>query len=444
MKKESSKKTEHKRKMIADIKTGETVNIRGFVENNRDKKSMQFIVLRDRSGKVQVTVIKDQMPAVAAALEGLGLESVISVTGKAVANPGVKLGGIEILPESAEVLSVALPSPINAESGPEFQMDYRWLDLRDTKKRTYFEIQTVALKAMRDYFVEKGFIEVFTPKLTDAGTEGGSEVFEVKYFQKKAYLTQSPQLYKQMAMAAGFEKYFEIGGNYRAEKSFTSRHATEFFALDVEVSYIDDHNDLMDLEEDMLKCVLSKVEAKCGKIMKEVLGQDFKAQTAAFPRITLYDAYSILKTEKNYDVTHAVKGDLDPDAERLLCEIAREKYNSDFIFITDFPASARAFYSKKHDGEKNTLTKSYDLLYKGVEITSGAQREHDPKKLIQNMRDKGINPDTMKSYIQFFEYGCPPHGGFALGLARFFARLFDVAQLREMTFLFRGPDRLAP
>ena len=432
-----------KRKLIAEIKTGETVNIRGFVETIRDTKSMQFIILRDRSGKVQVTVIKSEMPDVAAAFTGLCPESVVSVTGKFVANAGVKFGGCEVLPDSVVVLSSALPSPIDAESGPEHQMDYRWIDLRDTKKATYFKIQTIVQKAMRDYFVENGFVEFSTPKLTDAGTEGGSEVFEVKYFGQKAYLTQSPQLYKQMAMAAGFEKFFEIGGNYRAEKSFTSRHATEFFALDVEASYIDDHHDIMDIEEDMLKYVLKQTEKNCGKIIKDVLGIDFKAQTTKFPRVTLLDAYDLLKKEKNYAVTHATKGDLDPEGERLLCEIAREKYNSDFIFITDFPASARAFYSMKDDNDPK-LTKSFDLLYKGVEITSGAQREHSPERLKQNMIEKGINPDNMKSYIQFFEYGCPPHGGFAVGLARFFSKLLDVQQIREMTFLFRGPDRLAP
>jgi aspartyl-tRNA synthetase len=322
-------------------------------------------------------------------------------------------------------------------------MDYRWIDLRDPKKLAYFQVQTVGERAMREYFTDNGFIEVHTPKITAFASEGGADVFELKYYGRKAYLTQSPQLFKQMAMSAGFEKFFEIGPQYRAEKSYTNRHASESFALDMEISYIDDHHDIMDAEESMLKFVLKEIERKCSGMMHDVLGIDFKAQTAKFPRVSLLEAYDMLEKEKGYLVPRSQKGDLDPEAERLLCEIAKEKFNSDFIFITDFPASARAFYSMKHDDDAK-LTKSFDLLYKGLEITSGAQREHNPEKLKQNMIAKGINPKDMDFYVQFFEYGCPPHGGIGFGLARFFARLLDLPSIKDAIFLFRGPDRLAP
>lgn len=428
---------------ISKIVAGKKVNIRGFVDTIRDQKSIQFVIVRDASGKVQVTVFKPEKPEIAKIFETLMVDSVVSVTGTVVAAPNVKLGGIEIVPDLVEVLSHAKVSPIDEKSSIDLQMDYRWLDLRDPKKQAYFKIQTLVQKAMFDYFSSNGFTYLSTPKLTDASTEGGADVFEVKYFDKKAYLTQSPQLYKQMAMAAGFEKYFEFCACYRAEKSFTSRHATEFVALDVEVAYINDHHDVMDVEEAMLKYVLGQIEKTCAPIMKDVLGLDFKAQTAKFPRIKLLDAYTLLEKEKGYKVPRANKGDLDPEAERLLCEIAHEKWNSDFIFITDYPAAARAFYSMR-DEEDPKLSKSFDLLFRGVEITSGAQREHNPEKLRQNMIDKGLKPENLQTYISFFEYGCPPHGGFALGFGRFFAKLLETQSVKDVIFLFRGPDRLAP
>lgn len=432
-----------KRTEICKIAAGQKANIRGFIDKIRDQKSIQFVIVRDATGKVQVTVFKPEKPEIAAIFENLMVESVVSITGTVVAAPNVRLGGIEIIPDAVEVLSVAKVSPIDEKSGPDLQMDYRWLDLRDIRKQTYFKIQTLVQKAMKDYFVERGFVELFTPKLTSASSEGGADVFEVKYFDKKAYLTQSPQFYKQMAMAAGFEKYFEFCSCYRAEKSFTSRHATEFVALDCEIAYINDHHDVMDLEEDMIKYVLAQTEKTCVKIMKDVLGIEFKAQTVKFPRIKLLDAYKMLEKEKGYKVPRVTKGDLDPEAERLLCEIAREKWNSDFIFITDYPAVARAFYSMR-DATDSKLCKSFDLLYRGVEITSGAQREHDSEKLKQNMIDKGIKPEAMQTYISFFEYGCPPHGGFALGLGRFFSKLLETPSVKDVTYLFRGPDRLTP
>lgn len=432
-----------KRTLIKDIKPEKTVNIRGFIEKIRDQKSIQFIVVRDGSGKVQITVFKPDAPEIAETFSGLITGSTVSITGKVVAAPQVKLGGVEIIPTKVEVYSLAKPSPIDEKSGIDLQMDYRWLDLRDDKKLAWWKVMTIGMKAMRDWFVKNSFLEVQSPKITAFASEGGSEVFEIKYYDQKAYLTQSPQLFKQMAMASGFEKYFEIGPQFRAEKSYTSRHASESFALDFEISYIDDHHDIMDTQEKMLKYVLKEIEKNCGEMMKEKLGMNFKAQTEKFPRISLLDSYELLKKEKGYVVPRAAKGDLDPEAERLLCEIAKEKYNSDFIFITDFPAACRAFYSMKHENDPK-LCKSFDLLYKGLEVTSGAQREHRVENLKQNMIEKGIKPENMDFYVQFFEYGVPPHGGIGFGLARFFSRLLDLPTIKDVIFLFRGPDRLAP
>jgi len=432
---------------IEKLRAKKGVVVHAWVDTIRDQKAMIFVVLRDRSGKVQMVVKKDSQPEIAKSFEGLQVNSTVIVKGDVVEAPQVKLGGIEIIPTSVEVTSHAKVSPIDAESSVDLLMDYRWIDLREDKKRAIFEVMTVVASALRDFSVENGFIEVMTPKLTGNSSEGGSEVFEVKYFEQKAYLTQSPQLYKQMAIAAGFEKYFEFTPIFRAENSHTNRHATEAFVFDMEIAWIDSHHEILDLKEKLFPYVQKQVEKKCGILIKKYFGIDFKAQTAPIPRVTLLDSYELLRKERNYEIPRAKKGDLDPEGERLLCEIAKEKWNSDFIFITDYPAAARAFYSQRHTegkfGELN-LSKSFDLLYKGVEITSGAKREHVPAKLRDNLRFKGINPDDLEFYTQFFEYGCPPHGGFSLGLARFVAKMLDLPSIRDATFLFRGPDRLAP
>ena len=399
------------RTLIKNIQAGEKVKIAGFVENLRNKSAMQFIVLRDISGKVQITVEKAKLPEIAKIIDGVTVESVLTVTGLAVKNDYVKLGGLEIIPDTVTVDSVAeAVLPIDKESGLDLRLDYRWLYLVD-------------------WLTDHGFIKIHTPKITAISSEGGSEVFEIKnYFGNPAYLTQSPQLYKQMSMMAGFDRTFEIGECYRAESSFTSRHATEFTALDVEISHIESHHDVMDLEEALLTAVLNQLHTQFGDLVPAV--------TAKFPHLTLNEVYRILREEKRYAMPKAALGDIDPDGERLIGEYVKEKYQSDFVFITDYPHAARAFYTM---GDR-----SFDLIYKGVEITSGAQREHRYEQLKQNIIDKGINPEHMQEYLEFFRYGAPTHGGFAIGLARLMARMLDLPTVKESCFIFRGPTRLKP
>jgi len=409
-----------KRTEISKLKPGKVL-AEGFIDSLRDTKALVFLVIRDASGMVQVTIKKDKSPELAElVLGGLQLESTLKVWGELVENASVKLNGVEIIPDKIEVTSFAKVSPIDEGSSPDLLMDYRWLDLRNEEKRGWFQMQTKVLRAIREWFVDNGYIEIMTPKLSAFTTEGGSEVFEVKYFDRKAYLTQSPQLFKQMAISAGFEKVFEIGGCYRAEKSHTARHAAEFFALDVELGHVADEHCAMDAEESMLRYVFKKV---------------FNEDLPKFPRVTLKEVFDLLG--KPQDV------DLSPDDERALCVLAKEKWNSDFIFVTQFPFRARAFYSMKRDDDP-TICRGFDLLFKGVEITSGAQREHRPENLRQNMRERGINPKDMEFYIQFFEYGCPQHGGYALGIGRLMAKILNTPSIKDTTFLFRGPDRLAP
>ena len=414
---------------ISELKAGTAVEVHGWIDTVRDQKSIAFVVVRDRDARVQVTVLKNRSPEIAAKLEGLLRDSTVIVRGNVVDAPQVKLGGIEIIPTDIEITSRAAVSPIDKESSVDLLMDYRWLDLRADEKINIFRTQTLMLNNMRRWFVDNGYLEIMTPKIIESETEGGAEVFEVKYFDRKAYLTQSCQFFKQMAIAAGFERVFEIGAAYRAEKSYTSRHATEFFCLDVEIGFVRDEGDVMDAQEAMLRTVLAGVETVA-------------MPKKAFPRITLLEAYDLLKKERKYEVPKAAKGDLDPEAEKMLCEIARDKWGSDFVFVTNFPSSARPFYIKRMDDNK--FTRGYDLLFKGVEITSGGMREHDVAALRKNMVAKGVKPEDMTSYTQFFEYGCPPHGGYCIGLGRFFAKVMDLPNIKETTFLFRGPQRLAP
>ena len=428
-----------KRTYIKDLTEGDCL-VKGYVETIRDKKIM-FLVIRDVTGAVQVTVEKDN--PVYDTAKKLTPHSFVAIAGKCVFSEYVRNGGKEIYPAAIDIMSIADLIPLNAESGPDLRMDYRWIDLRDEKKVFIFKIQTAFERLAVEFFCNNGFIEIHTPKITTISSEGGSEVFEMKYFDQKAYLTQSPQLYKQMSMMAGFDKTFEIGDLFRSNPSFTNRHATEFTCIDVEISFIDSHHDVMDVEEAMFKYIMNGIKQEYGEEYKKYFGKDMVEMNYDIPRIPLYEAYRILKEEKHYEVPRALKGDLDPDGEKLICEYAKEKYGSDFVFITDFPFKARAFYTM-HNEDDPELSKSYDLLFKGLEITSGAQREHRYDRLKQNIIENGINPDDMQVYLDFFRYGAPTHGGFGLGIARTLAKLFDLPNVKDVIFLFRGPNRLKP
>lgn len=433
-----------KRTYIKDLKVGKQYIVAGWVEKIREQKTMQFLIIKDISGYLQISIEKEKLPEIAEQVRTLTKHSVVKVEGTLVESPYVKLGGVELIPSKLEIQSIAETLPIDSESGQDLRMDYRWIDLRDDKKYFYFQIQTSFEKHTVDYFTKEGFLGIHTPKITALSSEGGSEVFELKnYFGHKAYLTQSPQLYKQMAMMAGFDKIFEIGEYFRANPSFTSRHDTEFHGIDTEISFIESHHEIMDLEESWLKYTMKKVKEEYGEEYKKIFGQEMISLDYKFPRIPLYEVYKILKEEKGYEVPRALKGDLDPEAERLICEYVKEKYGSDFVFVTDFPAHARAFYSMKHEDDK-TLTKTYDLLFKGVEITSGAQREHRYEILKEQIRESGIDPEKMAQYLEFFKYGAPTHGGFGISVTRVLYRLFDLPSVKDVTFLFRGPSRLTP
>ena len=423
----------------------EEVTLKGFIDNIRDLQYVQFMILRDRTGKVQVTIEKnDENKSLNEIVSGLTLESTVKVTGKLLESPKVKLNGMEVIPTSIEVTSVSESElPINykdqSSSLIDTKLDYRFLDLRNEKNILMFKVQSAFVEGMRDFLYKNEFIEIHTPKLIAAASESGSDVFAVDYFDRTAYLAQSPQFYKQMAMASGFEKIFEVAPAFRAENSNTNRHATEFTSFDVEFSYIDSFNDVMNLEEDLLIAGLTKVKEKYENEIKNLFNVDVVVPTKPFPRIKLQDLYKELEKRYNYNIPTEDVGDMNAETEKLTSRYAMEEFGHEFIFVTDFSKKKRAFYHMR----ENDIPQGYDLIWKGTEITTGAQREHSYEILKTQAEEKGLK-DDVKFYLDFFKYGCPPHGGFALGIDRMTMLLLGVSSVKESMFLFRGPNRLTP
>lgn len=423
----------------------EEVVLKGFIDNLRDLQYVQFLVLRDRTGKVQVTIEKnDENKELNELVSSLTLESTVTVTGKLLESPKVKLNGMEVIPTSIVVTSKSENEiPINFKDTSsallDTRLDYRFLDLRNEKNVMMFKIQSAFVEGMREFLYKNEFTEIHTPKLIGAASESGSDVFEVKYFDTKAYLAQSPQFYKQMAMSSGFEKIFEVAPAFRAENSNTNRHTTEFTSFDIEFSYIDSFTDVMDFEEELIIAGLTKVKEKYGEIIKTMFNQDVIVPTRPFPRIKLNDLYKELETRYGYNIPTEDIGDMNAETEKLTSKYAKEVYGHEFIFVTDFSAKKRAFYHMRKDG----IPQGYDLIWKGVEITTGAQREHRYEILKKQADEKGLGEDV-KFYLEFFKYGCPPHGGFALGVDRMTMLLLGMPNLKETMFLFRGPNRITP
>jgi len=427
-----------KRTYIKDVAPG-VCKVQGFVENFRNKRTMAFIVIKDITGKLQITIEKEKHPEMIEMLDKLTIHSVVTFTGEVLKNDYVKLGGIEMLPDEMQVESYAEPLPIKDDSDIDCKMDFRWIDLRRDINHLLFELQTTLTGAMREFLVARNFIEIHTPKLIAAASESGSDVFEVKYFDTKAYLAQSPQFYKQMAMAAGLERIFETGPVFRAEKSYTNKHATEFSGFDLEFSYIESFEDVMKIEEEILAYAIEKVKEKHGEAIKEAYGVELVVPTLPFPRMKLCDVYAELEKRYGYTVPDELKGDLTTEAERMTKQLAADMFGHEFLFITDYDAKERAFY---HMRDENGVPQGYDLIWRGVEITTGAQREHRYEVLKAQAEEKGLAEDV-KFYLEFFKYGCPPHGGFGLGIDRL-TMLFLGLSIKEVQFLFRGPNRLTP
>ncbi len=421
----------------------QSVTVCGWVHAVRDQKRMQFLILRDATGLLQVVLEKSDPPSeLNLALSALTVESAVTVKGLLVADQRVKLRGIELRLQELRVESAAEPElPVSLDSSLEKRIDWRYLDLRRPDRRLIFEVQSTVEHAMREHWRREGFIELHTPKLMGSASESGAELFEVRYFDRTAYLAQSPQFYKQMAMAAGFEKVFEIGPVFRANPSFTSRHDTEFTSVDVEISWIDSHQDVMEFEERWLRDVLQAVFDAHSQEIERSFGVQVIVPALPFPRLTLAQAKDLLR--QHHHQPPGADDDLDPPSERALSQLVEREQGHEFVFLTDYPTSVRPFYHMRHPHQQE-LTRSFDLLWRGVELTTGAQREHRLDVLRAQALQKGVDVGPISYYLDFFRYGAPPHGGFGFGLTRLLMKLLGQENVREVTFLYRGPNRLHP
>lgn len=433
---------------------GEPIRLRGWVTSVRQSKTMQFVRMRDRTGSVQATHHRAESAEIAARIDGLPPESAVELTGMVQHNSGRRGSDVEVAVQSLAVLApAATPLPLDGNPSMDSRMNYRYLDLRSPERFFIFEIQTAFEAAVREFLLARHFTEIHSPKITAGGSESGADVFEVPYFDHMAYLVQSTQFYKQMAMAAGFDRVFEIGPIFRAERSNTNRHATEFTCIDFEISWIDSHEELMAFEEALLRHSLGVIRDRYGAEVERLFGVAVEVPEDPIPRVPLQLAHELARSAGRGSVTPLGDERLPYVTEQFMSRYAREEFGQSFVFITDFPADERPFYHMRHDGPAGSadppLTRSFDLLWRGIEITTGGQREHRYDRLCTQAAQAGLDDETLAAYLhdyylEMFRWGCPPHGGFGIGLNRFLMALLAQPSVRETSFVFRGPTRFVP
>ncbi|MEM0021447.1 MAG: aspartate--tRNA(Asn) ligase [Fervidicoccaceae archaeon] len=422
---------------------GEKLLVAGWVHTVRLVGGVAFIIIRDRTGAIQCVAKKDTNPQAYSLARELGSEDVIAVKG-VLRDSKASLGGKEINAEEIHIISqAARPVPIDPDDWEKTnlatRLDWRFLDLRAPRNKLIFEVTDVAVNALREFYRSNGFLEVFTPKIVAEATEGGAEVFPVIYFDRSAYLAQSPQLYKQMMVVAGFERVFEVGPVYRAEKHHTNRHLTEYESVDIEMGFIDDHEDVMKVVE---RAVIHSIEVVLQRFKKEI-GQYFNISLEVprdVPRITFREAHKLLR---EHGIKQPDPNDIDSEGEKGLGDIMEKEFGSQLFYITEYPWVKRPFYTMKKEDEP-TYTKSFDLIYRGMEIVSGSQREHRADVLESQIREKGLKVENFEFFIRVFRYGAPPHGGSGLGLERLVAQMLGIKNIREARLLPRDPERLTP
>jgi nondiscriminating aspartyl-tRNA synthetase len=433
------------RTLIKDLKdkVGQEVLLKGWIQELRNLSKIKFIILRDRSGDMQTLAFKgDTEEESFNAIDEYTKESVVEIIGTVKENKTSRWG-IEVGIKNVKMISLSeVPHPIDnsdkSQTNIDKRIDYKFLDTRNLKKQAIFKIRSKIVKIVGNYLDGNGFINIQTPKITTIGVESGAELFKVDYFGKPIYLSQSPQVYKQMFVAGGFERVYEIAPVFRAEKSHTTRHLTEYTGVDFEMAFIKDETEIMNFIEEMLIDLLTKLKEESSSELA-LLEVDHEVPED-IPRITMAEAKALLaeKGKKYSD-----DDDLDPEGEKLLGEIVKEKYGSEFVFLTNFPFAIRPFYHMKPEDDPNG-TKSFDLLFNGVEIATGAQREHRLDILEKQAKEKGLDMDQMPEYKDIFKYGCPPHGGVGFGLDRITQRFLKLDNIREAVLLPRDPERMAP
>lgn len=421
------------RTMIKSINEEREVKVSGWVHKIKKLKSVVFIILRDRSGYIQLAMAPELFA-------NLKLESVISVCGKSVLSPN-KFGSYEIQVNSLKLHSLVeedLPIKVNEKNldvSLETLLNHRVVSLRNEKEISIFKIQSVLSESFQAYLRENDFTEIHSPKLVKEGAEGGSNVFSLDYFGQTAYLAQSPQFYKQMMVISGLERVFEVGSVFRAESHSTVRHLNEYVSLDLEVGFIEDEEELMSLETDLLRHMIDQVNEKCSQAL-QTLETTLPLVPKEIPKLRLDQAIDILKDEYQKEL----EGDLDPESEKLIFDYMFRKTGSEFLFLTHYPKSKRPMYTMPEGSQ----TRSFDLLFRGLEITTGGLRIHDHDQLLESMVEKGLDPNQYESYLQAFKFGVPPHGGLAIGLERLTAKLLNIENVRRTTLFPRDKTRLTP
>ena len=438
------KRTHYSKEITPDMDNS-TVIAMGWTRAIRGSGKLKFIQLADRDGTVQILAkAGDVKPTLMAKIEGLNREDVIAVKGTVKANKEAP-GGFEIIPQELKILSVAetpLPLEIVTKKTPaEFptRIDSRFMDLRKPEIAAIFSVKDAVTTAVRSYLEGNSFIEIQTPKIIAEASEGGSEVFKVKYYDREAYLAQSPQFYKQMMMAAGFDKVYEMAPVFRAEKSHTTRHISEILMLDMEMAFINSIEDVMSTVEKMMASIC-KFVADNEKHALGVLNKEIKIPALPFPRVTMDEAKKLLAKK---GMKYSPEDELDSAGEKALGEIVKEKYGHDFVFLTEFPWSQAKFYHRQSD-KKPDVAERCDLLYKGLEISTVTQREHRHDVLMKQAKDMKVDTKKISFYLNAFRYGMPPHGGCGIGVDRIVQQLLDLPNVQEAVLFPRTPERLTP
>ena len=424
---------------------GQQVTVGGWVQDLRNLGGISFLQLRDRDGVIQVTTLKKRSADLFDLVASLSRESVLLVTGTVKESKEAR-AGFEVLPDNIVVLNKAeTPLPLGVIdkvwADLDTRLNNRFLDLRKENIRAIFQVEAKAIDGIRGYLVSEGFVEVSTPKIVAAGAEGGSTLFPIKYFDRSAYLAQSPQLYKQNLMATGLDRIYEIAHAYRAEASDTIRHIAEFTSLDVEMAFIESSEDVMAVAEGIVVSSLEYVRDRAKDELQK-LGVKIEQPTTPFPRVKYKEAVEIVKAA-GLRIEHG--DDLGTEGEKALGEVMKREKNCELYFITEFPTSLKrgTFYAKRSDEDPET-TGYFDLDYKGQEIVSGGQREHRYNVLVEQMRENNLNLDSFDFYLKAFRFGMPPHGGFGFGVERYVQKMLDLPNIREAVLYPRDRSRLVP
>ena len=418
------------------------VTVKGWVQDIRNLGGISFIALRDRYGVIQLTLPKKKIdPELFGSITKLSRESVISVVGEVKESNQTALG-LELIPSAAQVYGeAAVPLPLGVVDKVSAEMDTRlnnrFMDVRKPEVKAIFELKSMMVELIEEAVRKNGFTQVYTPKIGAAGAEGGAELFKVRYFEKDAYLAQSPQLYKQILMSTGLDRVFEIGPAFRAENSNTNRHVTEFISFDCEMAWIENEEQVMAMIEEIIDHVLNGMKERGAKQL-EVLGKEINVPARPYPILTYSECLEMV----NANGLPLKEGDdLGTEGEKIIGDLMAEK-GIDLYFIAEYPEEAKPFYIMEKDGTPYSF--SFDLDYRGQEISSGGQREHRYDKLVERMQKKGLNPEDFTFYLDAFKYGMPPHGGWGIGIERLLVKMLDLPNIREAILFPRDPSRLAP